>query len=154
MPDMVQKWPDVLSQPTSHAVSDMLEDFWLRLVDLPDLLARKEDLLIAERIAELRTTVVDLVLAANGVARPNTTRNLNTYLSSDQRRALEKTLVMAEANTEAWIGQAVALIVIYRWYAPQLVEKYQVPYPDAAELDALHRLSVTLPQWPRSITTE
>ena len=47
----------------------------------------------------------------------------------------------------------VALVVIYRWYAPQLVERFDLTYPSSDEEEAWHRLQ-QIPQWPQSIATE
>ena len=154
MPIMSKNWPDDLSKPTSQEVSELLIDFWTRLADLSEPIARSENLLCAEYSAGIRSILIHLVLALNGITRPDGTRNLNSYLSPHQRRALEKTLVAPAANRDSWIGQAVAMVVIYRWYAPQLVEKYQVPYPAAAERGTLGHLSDALADWPQSITTD
>lgn len=132
----------------------MLLTFWHSLRGLPDLANRKEHLLCAELVADLRRIVTDMVLAQNGISRPKATRNLNAYLSLPQRQALKKTLQLPSVSSEGWIGQSVALVVIYRWYAPQLVSKYGLAYPSDAESEALGLLAATLPDWPRSITTE
>ena len=52
------------------------------------------------------------------------------------------------------MGQAVALVVIYRWYAPQLVEKFGLTYPDQIEAQALAVMGDLLPTWPHCITSE
>jgi len=67
---------------------------------------------------------------------------------------LEKTLVTPEVSPESWIGRAVALVVIYRWYAPQLVEKYNLTYPQALEDKVWAQLQHELPDWPLTVTTE
>ena len=54
----------------------------------------------------------------------------------------------------AEIGQAVSLVVIYRWYAPQLVAKHKLRYPQAEESAAWDALVAKLPTWPRKITTD
>ena len=154
MPCMSKHWPDQLTRPATEQVTALLTDFWSLLSELPDLVARGENLLCAERLGKTRRVLMELVLALNGIARPQGTQDLNVYLSVRQRQALERTLQTPAPNRDAWIGQAVAMVVIYRWYAPQLVEKYHAPYPSATEQAALQRLSATLPEWPRSITTE
>ena len=71
-----------------------------------------------------------------------------------QRAAMEKTLLMPAVAGESWIGQAVALVVIYRWYAPQLVSTYALAYDDGLEAATLTRLHAELPDWPTAITTD
>ena len=46
-----------------------------------------------------------------------------------------------------------AVVVIYRWYAPQLVEKWQVEYPAPLESSVLARLAEAAPEWPQAIVT-
>ncbi len=50
--------------------------------------------------------------------------------------------------------RAVALVVIYRWYAPQLVEQYKLAYPQALEAEVWRQLQHELPDWPLTVTTE
>lgn len=148
-----QTWPDAL-QPTDPArVGVLLVQFWRTLARLPDLVQRQEHLLAADVTTALRRMVLELMLALNGIAFPEDTLHLNTYLSASQRAAIEKTLLAPDVSTESWIGQAVALIVIYRWYAPQLTARYALTYPQAAEDAALAALQ-RLPDWPLTITTD
>lgn len=134
-------------------IVDQLAYFWRTLARLPDLVQRQEYLLAANVTAALRQIVLELMLALNGIAWPTDTAHLNIYLSASQRAAIEKTLRAPAVSAESWIGQAVALVVIYRWYAPQLTARYALVYPQAAEeaaLAALHQLA----GWPRTITTD
>jgi hypothetical protein len=149
-----QRWPDVLQPPDPARIAELLAHFWLHLQQLPDLLGRREYLLAEEHAGELRQLVIDLMLALNGIRRPVSTTHLNTYLSESQRAAIQKTLLLTEVSAESWIGRAVALVVIYRWYAPQLVAKFGLPYPHAAEAAALAHLQQSLPDWPLTITTD
>lgn len=150
---MKHAWPDPLQPAAPAQVAARLEEFWRTLAMLPDLLQRAEHLLAAAHLATLRQNVLELMLALNGIAWPAGTTHLNTYLGASQRAAIEKTLIAPHSGGESWLGQAVALVVIYRWYAPQLVAKFALPYPTAAEEAALHALD-SLPDWPRTITTE
>ncbi|MFM7172555.1 MAG: hypothetical protein ACKO4U_05905 [Caldilinea sp.] len=146
-------WPDPLQPAASDHVAALLERFWRTLEQLVDLLQRQEQLLAARMTAELRQIVTELMLALNGIAWPHESAHLNSYLSADQRAALEKTLLAPAISTNSWIGQAVALVVIYRWYAPQLVQKFGLAYPAEAEAQALLQLQ-RLAGWPRSIMTD
>jgi hypothetical protein len=146
-------WPDELRPADATHIQMALEQFWHVLATLPDLIERSENLLAAEATARLRQLVIEMMLALNGVAYPTGTRHLNAYLSEKQRTAIEKTLLTPSIGAESWIGQAVALVVIYRWYAPQLVEKHRLSYPQAAEEAAWLRLR-RLPDWPLVIATE
>lgn len=146
-------WPDPLQPADAVNIARLLEQFWLTLATLADLIRRREHLLAAATTTSLRQTVLELMLALNGIAWPDGTIHLNTYLSPSQRSAIEKTLVSPIVGAESWIGQAVALVVIYRWYAPQLVAKYELAYPQAAEHAALSQLQ-QLPDWPLRITTD
>ncbi len=146
-------WPDPLQPVQPDQVAGLLAAFWETLADLPDLVARNEHLLAAEMTAALRATVLRMMLALNGIERPPATRHLNTYLGASQRAAIEKTLLAPAVAGESWIGQSVALVVIYRWYAPQLVEKHALAYPQTAEDAALAALQ-RLPDWPLAITTD
>jgi len=153
------RWPDELQKPDPTRVAALLHDFWRELAALPDLLAREEHLLCATTIHALRACVVEMMLALNGIAYPAGTRHLNRYLGPSQRAALEKTLYAPTAAGTApvanvWIGQAVALVVIYRWYAPQLIAACQLSYPATAETQTLALLQEKLPDWPTIITTD
>jgi hypothetical protein len=157
--------PDLLVPPQPTAIQELLDSFWPDLAVLADLLPREQVLLAAEQLHLLRQTVLQMVLALNGIQRP-ATRDLNTYLSASQRAALEKTLQLPTGEhtgehaweqvtwTDRWIGQAVSLVVIYRWYAPQLVAKHALRYPHAQEQAAWDTLVAKLPTWPRQITTD
>lgn len=134
-------------------MQELLARFWTELMPLANLIPRSEHLLCAQALTQARATVLEMMLALNGIAYPAGTRHLNTYLGTSQRAAIERTLLLPEVSGEAWIGQAVALTVIYRWYAPQLVAAYAAAYPQAAETAALAVLQ-TLPDWPLAITTD
>lgn len=147
-------WPDPLVQPVAARVARLLVQFWEELGQLPDLLGREEQLLCAAATARLRDIVIEMMLALNGIAYPQGTRHLNHYLGASQRAALEKTLAAPVAGGDAWLGQAVALVVIYRWYAPQLVARFDLAYPQAVEEATLAQLAAALPDWPLAIQTD
>ncbi len=151
---MSPNWPDALHAPDKARIQEALAEFWLLLAELAESLAAREILLCSERAAALRSLVLELMLALNGIRRPVDTRSLNRYLSQSQREALEKTLITPRPHRDAYIGQAVALVVIYRWYAPQLVDKFGLAYPAAAEQEVWQRISRLLPDWPRAVTTD
>ena len=147
------QWPDPLQKPTAAAVAALLTEFWQLLQPLPDLLQRQEDLLAEHLTTRLRGVIIEMMLALNGIQWPGGTRHLNGYLSAQQRAAIEKTMVLPHVSAEAWIGRAVALIVIYRWYAPQLVDHFQLAYPQALEAEVWAALQ-QLPDWPLAVTTD
>jgi len=148
------QWPDPLQRPSADAVAQQLRAFWQLLDGLPDLLNRGEYLLVERLTFELRGVVLEMMLALNGIAWPSGTRHLNGYLSDQQRAAIEKTLALPAASVEDWIGRAVALLVIYRWYAPQLVAAFSIPYPQALEETVWAKLQDELLDWPVSVTTD
>lgn len=147
-------WPDTLQQAEADEVASLLRSFWQQLAYLPDLVQREEHLLCAACTGELRQIVLRMMLALNGIAYPTQTQHLNTYLGASQRAAIEKTLAAPFVGAESWIGQAVALVVIYRWYAPQLSAAYGVPAADRLETETLALLQAALPDWPQTITTD
>lgn len=147
-------WPDPLQKPDPTQVEQSLVAFWHTLASLADLVRRNEHLLVEEQLSALRKIVLDMMLALNGLKRPVGTIHLNTYLGESQRQVLEKTLLTPSVSSESWIGAAVALVVIYRWYAPQLVEKFGLDYPQMVEEATLCGLRDQLPDWPLSIETE
>jgi hypothetical protein len=147
-------WPDPLQPPDPVRVEQVLEEFWRRLALLPDLVRRGEHLLAEELTAHLRGILLEMMLALNGIRRPLQTTHLNSYLSPSQRTAIQKALTLPDVSSESWIGRAVALVVIYRWYAPQLVARFDLPYPQALEEETLARLQQTLADWPLVISTE
>jgi hypothetical protein len=149
-----RQWPDPLIAPNPEIVQRDLATFWTQLAQLADLIARRQLLLAHSALSELRQTVVALMLALNGIARPHATVALNAYLSASQRTALEKTLHLPTVDQESLIGQAVALTVIYRWYAPQLVDKFDLSYPHPQEQAAWVELVNHLPDWPQHVHTD
>jgi len=149
-----KRWPDPLEPPDAGRIQQVLEAFWETLARLPDLLARDEQLLAAETLHTLRALVLELMLALNGIRPPAGSRHLIAYLSARQRTALERTLVAPRIENKSWIGQAVALVVIYRWYAPQLVERHRLDYPQAREAETWRALRDGIPGWPAQVTSE
>lgn len=147
------RWPDPLARPDAAAVAESLVRFWELLAQLPDLLNRHEYLLADRLTYHLRSTVLAMMLALNGIQWPQGTSHLNSYLSAQQRAAIEKTMVLPAPSAEGWIGRAVALLVIYRWYAPQLVAAFQLVYPHQVEEQVLQQLQQELPDWPLTVTT-
>jgi hypothetical protein len=147
-------WPDPLRRPDPAEVQAQLARFWRDLAGLADLLANGELLLAAAAIGPLRELVMTLMLALNGIARPVGTRRLNGYLGASQRAALEKTLALPRVSAQGIMGQAVALVVIYRWYAPQLVAALGCAYPTDQEAEAWATLTAALPDWPLTVATE
>lgn len=149
-----QEWPDALQKPSAAAVAAHLTHFWQLLAQLPDLLNRHEYLLADRLTFQLRSTVLEMMLALNGIQWPTGTAHLNRYLSTQQRAAIEKTMVLSTSAPEGWIGRAVALLVIYRWYAPQLVQAFDLTYPQVLEETVLQTLHHELADWPRFVTTD
>lgn len=147
-------WPDPLQPAQPALVEALLSAFWQQLQRLPDLLNRQEFLLAEQLTSALRHTVLELMLALNGIAYPAGTSHLNSYLGESQRAAIQKTLLLPSVSTEGWIGQAVALVVIYRWYAPQLVDKFGLAYPHALEAAVWRHLQHELAEWPLTVETE
>ncbi len=147
------RWPDRLHKPEGAQVAALLRTFWQLLTQLPDLINRQEHLLADQLTTKLRGVVLEMMLALNGIQWPAGTRHLNGYLSTQQRAAIEKTMVLPHVSAEAWIGRAVALLVIYRWYAPQLVDHFQLVYPQALETEVWAALQ-QLPDWPLAVTTD
>lgn len=146
--------PDVLQPAKADRIANLLDSFWRTLAESAPLIARGEHLLAAQQIGQLRAIVLELMLALNGIAPPTGTQNLNHYLSLPQRQSLERTLLAPQTNNDIWLGQAVALTVIYRWYAPQLCERFGLSYPQRLEDDTFARLRQMLPDWPKTIDTE
>jgi hypothetical protein len=149
-----RRWPDELQRSNPQQVEGLMRRFWQELAELPDLIARDEHLLCAMCTARLRSTVLEMMLALNGIAYPDGTAHLNTYLGQSQRAAIEKTLLAPLVDGDAWIGQAVALVVIYRWYAPQLAQAHGLAYDSDLEDRTLEHLRAQLWDWPESITTK
>ena len=114
-------YPDSLARTSAEAVQELLARFWTELMPLANLIPRSEHLLCAQALTQARATVLEMMLALNGIAYPAGTRLFGNYLGASQRAAIERTLHLTEVSGEAWIGQAGALTVIYRWYAPPLV---------------------------------
>jgi len=143
-----------LQRPDAAAVQHALITFWQLLAQLPDLLNRQEYLLADYLTFQLRSTVLDMMLALNGIQWPTGTTYLNGYLSAQQRAAIEKSMILPEVAPEGWIGRAVALLVIYRWYAPQLVNAFGLTYPQPLEDQVWHTLQRDLADWPLTVTTD
>lgn len=142
-----------LSAPSADQVVADLAYFWTALSRLPAVLNRSEHLAALALIDESRRALVNLVVALNGAQWPDSPARINQYLGPAQREAFDKTLAVKEVSAAAWIGQAVALIVLYRWYAPQLVEMYSVDYPATLEQTVLTLLAAEVPGWPALIRT-
>ncbi len=142
-----------LEKAEAPAVQVALVSFWQQLAHLPAALNRQEHLAAVALLQQARTHLTDLVVALNGATRPNTPTRINEFLGPAQRDAFEKTLGQSDSLGESWIGQAVALIVLYRWYAPQLVEIHKLVYPTALEETVLALLSTEVSGWPARITT-
>lgn len=150
----MSQWPDVLSIPDTDHLQRLLADFWERLHRTADLLARKEMVLAEGEVAGLRTSIVEMMLSANGIAYPEGTRQLNGYLGESQRIALERTLIASGSARESIVARMVALVTIYRWYAPQLIERYGLAYPADLELQIWRSLVELLPEWPQRLDTD
>ena len=149
-----------LTPPNAENVCAQLDRFWILLARLPAAVNREEHLAAHALLAELRSLLIDLVVGLNGVERPQATARINLFLGGAQREAFERSLGANQlvsgsraVNASGWIGQAVALIVLYRWYAPQLAEIYAMPYPHQAEETVLGFLRAEIDGWPAKITT-
>lgn len=153
-PTAATSWPDVLHAAEAPRLQQVLDAWWGELGGLADLLARGELILAEECISRLRAGVIEMMLGMNGIARPEHTRSLNGYLGESQRNALEHTLNATGGPRASLIARAVALTVITRWYAPQLVDRFTLIPPTAAEADTLRTLTTLVPEWPITITTD
>lgn len=147
--------------PDVETIDRQLMRFWLLLARLPAVVGRREQLAAPLLLTEMRTLLIDLVVSLNGGSRPQTRARINQYLGQAQLEAFEKSMGLPDSgrlreagNSANWIGQAVAQVVLYRWYAPQLAQKHSLTYPRLAEDSVLAYLAAELENWPASITTE
>ncbi len=141
-------------------IERQLGRFWLLLARLPAAVRRREQLAAHMLLTEMHALLIDLVVALNGGSQLQTRSRINQYLGPAQREAFERSLGLRQSGRQKWagggekyIGQAVALVVLYRWYAPQLVEKHSLTYPQMAEDMVLALLNAELEDWPASIST-
>ncbi len=151
---------EVFGPPDPGVVETQLGRFWLLLARLPAAVRRGEQLAAHLLLTEIHALLIDLVVSLNGGSRLQTKSRINQYLGPAQREAFEKSLGLGLSGRQKgagggakWIGQAVALVVLYRWYAPQLTEKYSLLYPQMAEDTVLALLSAELENWPDRIST-
>jgi len=142
-----------LQKGEASTIQAGLSHFWRLLAHLPPAINREEHLAAAALLQQARLHLTDLVVALNGATRPPSPARINPYLGPAQQEAFEKSLHQTPDFAESWIGQAVALIVLYRWYAPQLVEIHNLVYPTALEETVLALLSAEVSGWPARITT-
>lgn len=142
-----------LENRIAETVQTGLIEFWQLLARLPAAINRDEHLAAVNLLQRVRMILTDLVVRLNGVTRPDTPARINRFLGPAQQDAFEKTLRQSSKLGESWIGQAVALIVLYHWYAPQLVEIHKLIYPTALEKTVLALLSTEVSGWPAQITT-
>lgn len=131
-----------------------LADFWLELAAAAVQIAAQDQLAAHARLTALRHHLLVCMVGLNGADLPEDLDGIARLLGPSQRAAIEKTLAAPQVDARAWIGQAVSLVVIYRWYAPQLVEKFGLAYPAQVESTALERVGRFLPDWPLTITSE
>lgn len=134
-------------------VQQLLETFWWLLARLPAQINRGEELAAAANLHRLRTLLTELVVAFNGAQQPPFPARINQFLGDSQQEAFEKTLLTKSVGRTAWIGQAVALVVLYRWYAPQLATLYDLIYPTELEETVLALLDRDVADWPAQIKT-
>ncbi len=161
--DMRRKFParkSGLNPPDSSTMDRQLGQFWQQLARLPAVLNRQETLAAHTLITELRTILIDLVVCLNGASRPHARARINQFLGEAQREAFERSLgnsqpalPPASEGSTNWIGQAVALVVLYRWYAPQLAEQHDLSYPQPLEDTVLALLHEEIEGWPAYIST-
>ena len=146
--------------PDSRLIESQLGRFWLLLARLPAVVRRREQLAAYSLLTEMQALLLDLVVTLNGGSRPPTNSRINQFLGPAQRDAFERSMglqpssrQMRAAGGATWVGQAVALVVLYRWYAPQLAQKHALCYPQMAEDTVLALLSAELENWPARIST-
>ena len=149
-----------LASPDTDLIDMQLRRFWLLLAQLPAVVRRREQLAAHALLSELRALLIDLVVSLNGARRPQVRARINQYLGPAQREAFEKSLGYRQATPGSgaatgfnWIGQSVSLVVLYRWYAPQLAQRHSLSYPKNAEETVLALLSAELENWPSNIAT-
>ncbi len=149
-----------LGPPIVKVLEKKLARFWLLLGRLPAVVKRQESLAAHALLADIRMLLVDLVVALNGADRPQTRARINQYLGPAQLEAFENSMGLSQTvqrreaiQGQNWVGQAVSLVVLYRWYAPQLVERHEIRYPQAAEDAVLTLLRAELENWPAQIST-
>ena len=151
MPTAQNATKDAFVAPSIERTNLLLALYWQTLRKLPPLLTNYEHLRAQEQTSKLRQIVLEMMLALNGIQPPQ--GHLNDVLSASQKEAIHKTMLVREISSESWVGQAVALTVIYRWYAPQLAEKYALDYPQALEDETWAELRAATFDWPQQITT-
>ncbi len=146
--------------PDSRLIESQLRRFWLLLARLPAVVGRQEQLAAHMLLTEMQALLIDLVVTLNGGSLPHTNPRINQFLGPAQREAFERSMGLRPSGRQkrvgdgaTWVGQAVALVVLYRWYAPQLAQKHSLRYPQLAEDTVLALLSAELENWPARIST-
>lgn len=146
--------------PDSRLIESQLGRFWLLLARLPGVVGRQEQLAAHMLLTEMHALLIDLVVTLNGGSRPHTNSRINQFLGPAQREAFERSMGLRPSGRQkrisdgaTWVGQAVALVVLYRWYAPQIAQKHSLRYPQLAEDSVLALLSAELENWPARIST-
>ena len=134
-------------------IAAALAEFWTELSAAAVQIAAQDHLAAHARLTRLRRIVLTCMVGLNGADLPEDLDGVSRLLGPSQRAAIQKTLAAPSVDSAAWVGQAVALVVIFRWYAPQLTEKFGLDYPQQVEVTALERVRRYLPDWPLSITS-
>lgn len=160
LPEILNKRGAQLGPPNVKTVEKNLARFWLLLGRLPAVVRRREALAAHALVADMRMLLVELVVALNGADRPQSRARINQFLGPAQLAAFENSMGLPHTGQRQeaiqgpnWVGQAVSLVVLYRWYAPQLVERHEIRYPQAAEDAVLALLRGELENWPAQIST-
>ncbi len=150
--DRVQSAP--YPTPTAAQVRHAMLHFWAVLSALAGACSRGDHLAAAQLLCQARRHILELVSALNGSGPPPTPARVRPFLGPDQTHALTRTLAQPRGiHRASWIGQAVALVVIYRWYAPQLATRFSLDLPRPVETAVLQRLARSVPGWPARIET-
>ncbi len=138
--------------PTPAQVRHAMLHFWATLSALAGAWSRDDHLAAVQLLCQARRHILELVSALNGSGPPPTPARVRPFLGPDQTHALTRTLAQPRGiHRASWIGQAVALVVLYRWYAPQLADRFGLDLPEAVEAGVLQRLARTVPGWPARI---
>ncbi|BDP43092.1 hypothetical protein DAETH_30610 [Deinococcus aetherius] len=113
-------------------------EFWRCLTLLPAVIGRDERLVALNGLLVEVGLVCDLLMLGAGTVRDRGVKNLNAFLSPEDRQHLEALVTLGDLSPRTLIRAHLALARLVRAHGPHLARRAGEPYPQALEDTALN----------------
>jgi len=123
--------------PSADTLEQQTKEFWRCIALLPSVVGRNELITGFMGLTVEVNLLVDILLAGYGIARDRGVKNLNQFLPSDLRQALQAALFMDGLSAASLAQAHLHLAKVMQQHGPIIAAKHEYVYPANLETTVL-----------------